>query len=702
MAAPKDDPVRMKGTYSDNTLEFVAARVSEGINQLNETTLEFRTHNRDIDINNVVGSTITIEMDTERGETREFSGLCVGVEFLGWNGSLAHYLADLRPGLWFLTRGQDCRVFQNKSTLDIIQDVLTQYGVWEDVTKSLSDTYAEREYCVQYRESDLDFLHRLMEEEGIYYFVDHKGARPKITLADGPSAHSPVPSPKSIDYHAQDGQFYRHSTGIWALSQAAKAQTGKVMLKDYNFETPTAKLESKSEIETGDHAHKGREVYHYPGHFRETALGDKYARVLMEGHAAGYDTYFGAGNMDNIEPGKTFSILKHPIIADGTELMITRAAHMILCDLSKSSNPGAKSFLVDTDPALRALEVPYQVDFEVIPAKQQYRAPRTTSWPQINGVHTAVVTGPSGEEIYTDKYGRVKVQFHWDRKGKKDEKTSCWVRTMMPWTGKNWGMIALPRIGQEVVVQFEEGDPDRPLVIGMLYNADTMPPYALPANATQSGVKTNSSKGGSGFNELMFEDKKDAELVRFQAETDYQQIVKNDASITVGLEKKDKGDMDLTVHRNLTEKLKTGDHDFDVEAGKQTLHVKKDKTETIEGKSTLTVTKDMTTTVKEGNVEETVKKGNVTHTVDMGKETRTLKLGNYMVEAKAGKMTLKAMQKIELICGASKIEVTPASVKISSTMVQIDAKAMFQIKGALGQVNSQGPLIIKGLPTLIN
>jgi len=344
----------------------------------------------------------------------------------------------------------------------------------------------------------------------------------------------------------------------------------------------------------------------------------------------------------------------------------------------------------------------YGMEFEVIPKDVQYRAPKVTPWPEIVGIQTAVVTGPSGDEIYTDEYGRVKIQFHWDRLGKKDDKSSCFVRTMMPWTGKNWGMIAIPRIGQEVVVQFEEGNPDRPLVIGMLYNADTMPPYALPANATQSGVKTNSSKGGSGFNELMFEDKKNSELVRFQAETNYQQIVKNNAEITIGSAKKDDGDMTLTVHNDLTETVTDGNHKFTVEKGKQDIAIKEDKTEKIEGKSTLTVTKDMITNVEQGNVKETIKMGNVTRTLNMGNETNTLKVGNLKTETKVGKITLKALQGIDLLCGASKIKMTPASIKIESVMVQVDAKAMVQIKGALGQVQSQGPLIIKGLPTMIN
>ena len=700
---PKNDklPIKMSGT-SDTSLEFVCAIAEEGINLLNTTTLEFRTKNKDLDLSAIVGNTINLTMEVESEEPRDFSGLCVAVEFLGFKGGLSHYVADLRPWMWFLTRNRNCRVFQEKSVVDIAQDVLGDLGFWPDVENKLSATYPTREYCVQYRESDFDFLNRLFEEEGIYYFFEHEGGKPRMILADGQNAHVPIEAPSSLEYHARDGQFYRHGSGIYDLRASEVAQTGKVTLWDYNFEKPKAELEAVNEIPKGKHSFKGLETYDYPGHFRETSEGDRYARVLMESKAAAYATWRGKGNVPNMEVGKTFDLSLHPLTNDGTSFMTTRAIHYLRNDVEDSGGPADQAFLAEGHPVMAEMEENYAMEFEVVPDDVQYRAPKITPWPEIVGIQTAVVTGPSGEEIYTDKYGRVKVQFHWDRVGENDEKTSCFVRTMMPWTGKNWGMIAVPRIGQEVVVQFEEGDPDRPLVIGMLYNADTMPPYALPANMTQSGVKTNSTKGGNGFNELMFEDKKNAELVRFQAETNYEQIVKNDATITIGEAKKDKGDMSLTVHHDLTEKVKTGDHDFDVEKGHQKIHVKQNKTEKIQGKSTQTVTRDKTTTITQGNVKETVKKGNVTHTLDMGNENRTLKMGNYKIECKLGKITLKALQKVEFICGMSKIEMTPASIKISSVMVEVDAKAMFQVKGALGQVQSQGPLIIKGLPTLIN
>jgi type VI secretion system secreted protein VgrG len=298
----------------------------------------------------------------------------------------------------------------------------------------------------------------------------------------------------------------------------------------------------------------------------------------------------------------------------------------------------------------------------------------------------------------------VKVQFHWDREGQSNETSSLWIRSMMPWTGKNWGMIAVPRIGQEVVVQFEEGNPDRPVIIGMLYNADTMPPYTLPGEMTKSGVVTRSSKEGSAstFHELMFEDKKGAELVRFQSERDYRQIVKNDAEVTVGLEHKDKGDMKLTVHRHLTETVKTGNHTFSVQSGSQTIHIQKDKTETIKGNSTLTVTGDVSETIEQGNRTEEIKMGNVTRTIKMGNESTTLDLGNYTLETKVGKIGMKALQEIKLEVGGSSIKIDQMGVTIKGMMVKIEGTIMLEAKGMMTTVKGDAMLTLKGGITMIN
>lgn len=707
---PKKYPIRLEGSYTGDELFLIGAVVEEGLSTLTRTMVEFVCVNRALDLEAVLGTKMRVVMDNGSGVTRKFPGTCVALEYLGSETGSAHFSAEIRPWLWFLTRTKECRIFQEQNVPDIIQKILGDYGFSSDLDLRLSSNYDVRDYVVQYRETDYDFICRLMEEEGIYFYFTVEGDREKLVLADDVGAHDPVPGESTIEFQPRSTSQFRSRDIIFDWKSSERVTSGKVTLNDFNFENPKGDLLSSNAIPKGAHSYKDKEVYDYPGHHRTSAVGDKRARVRMEAEAIRHKTTTGMANATNLGVGSIFSLSEHPRKSDNSSHMVTRALHKMQLVGSDLAPPSIRGELHAAFAEFAASDDPYEVAFATIPSADQYRAPLVTPWPEIAGVHTAIVVGPKGDEIYTDEYGRIKVQFHWDRLGKKDEKSSCWVRTMMPWTGKAWGMIAVPRIGQEVVIHFEEGDPDRPMAIGMLYNAEMMPPYSLPANMTQSGLKTNSSKKGNGFHELMFEDKKDSELVRFQSERDYKQIVKNDASITVGLEHKDKGDMDLTIHRHLTETLDTGDHTFKIAKGSQKIDIKKDKTETIEGKSTLTVTGNVTETVKSGNVARTVNTGNVTETIKTGNATRTLntgnvtetlKLGNYSLDAKVGKIDEKALQGITLTCGGSSIKIDPSGVTIKGPMVKIEADAMLQMKGSMTQVQAQ-LLILKGSLTMIN
>ncbi|WP_226778940.1 type VI secretion system Vgr family protein [Oceaniglobus trochenteri] len=707
---PENFPLRVEGDFSD-ALYLLGARVEEGMNLLTETTLEFVCTDREVDLKPLLGSALRVVIEPTDDSKRIFPGTCVSIEYLGNPSGPAHYRAELRPWLWFLGRTRENRVFQDMTAPDILQQILSDYGVWGDVDKRLSGEYPPRGYTIQYRETDLDFIRRLMEEEGIYFFFRVEGEREKLVLADGPGAHQPIDPADPVEFLPLDAAGHRMGDHVFDWKTGLGATTGKMTLTDYDFENPSALLRVSNSIPKGGHPGKDHEGYDYPGHFRDVDTGERRVRVRMEAEAARHLAARGAGTIATLTMGDTFTLANHPRESENRDWMLSRATHVMR--LTKRDRPPLKVESTLSDMGLdTAGDDPYRILFEVLPKGEQYRAPLVTPWPEISGVHTAMVTGPKGEEIHTDKYGRIKVQFHWDRKGKRDENTSCWVRCMMPWTGKSWGMMAVPRIGQEVVVQFEEGDPDRPMVIGMLYNADTMPPWELPANMTQSGVKTNSTKGGGGFNELMMEDKKDAELVRFQAERDYRQIVKNDAEITVGLEHKDKGDMKLTVQRNLSETVKTGNHTFTVASGNQTIKVKKDVDETIEGGSTQTITKDVTRTVKMGNVsdtvemgsvEETVKLGDVTHKVDLGNMETKLGVGNYTVKCAAGKITMEALQSIELKVGGSSIKIDQMGVTIKGAMTaKMEGSLQATVKGLMTEVTGDALLKLKGGVTMIN
>ncbi|OSQ51929.1 type VI secretion system Vgr family protein [Marivita geojedonensis] len=661
---PTAFPLRLEGESKSKKLLPIAARVSEQLSCVPTIEVQFFCENEKLALKEIVGKTMHLLAESEdKSSQRWFRGTCVSAEFVSTLDVGAQFKAEIRPWLWFLTRRTDLRIYQNLTVVEIIQSVLEEYGFSGDLQNKLSHTYEAREYCVQYRETDFDFLHRLMEEEGIYYYFDHEPDTEKMVLMDDYGKHVAVPEPSSLEFreYAMRSTHETVQPYVFEWSDLEKVRSGKVVLDDYNFETSTAVLKSESVKTDRDHIKEANERYDYPGHFRSGDLGEHRARVRMEAEAVAHLTISGVSDAVNLAVGRTFSVSKLPLANDAKEVMLAECVHTFVqieafvADIFK----GIKEPETLIDLPIKTDE-PHMVSFRVVEADKQYRAPLVTPWPKVGGIHTAIVTGPSGEEIHTDEYGRIKVQFHWDRDGNKDDKTTCWVRTMMPWTGKNWGAIAIPRIGQEVVIDFEEGDPDRPMCIGMLYNDRTMPPYALPDNKTQSGVKTNSSKGGGGFNELMFEDKKGEELVRFQAEKDYEQIVKNNATITVGLEKQDPGDLTQTVHNDVTE------------------------------------------TINEGTYTETVKKGDHITNINRGDHNTTLKMGNMDVSVKSGKITVSAAQSIEFKCGGSTIKMDPMSITMTSPTITVDAKMKADVTSPKTTVNGSMMLTLTGGLVMIN
>lgn len=545
-----------------------------------------------------------------------------------------------------------------------------------------------------------------MEEDGIYFYFTHEGTNEKMVLADAISAHKPTPGGPTFEFKFREKEYRRKDDHIFDWNAVERVTPGKVTINDFDFERPKADQTVRKSILKGSHSHRLFELYDYPGHNRVTRGGnaddtawqgaaERLVKVRMEAQAAEHQRWRGAGNVRTMGAGQTFKLKDHPRVSDAKEFLLVSAVHHLQIETDYEDEETRNQLIdsrLDYDPLNKDT---YRCIFEVIPKADQFRAPIVTPWPEIPGVHTAIVTGPSGEEIHTDKFGRIKVQFHWDREGQNNEKSTCWIRTMMPWTGKNWGMIAIPRIGQEVVIQFEEGDPDRPICTGMLYNADTMPPYELPKNMTQSGVKTRSTKkgGAENFNELMFEDKKDEELVRFVAEKDYKQVVENNADITIGLEKKDEGSLTQTIHKTKTETIKTGDHIFKVETGNQDVFIKTDHKEVIEGKATQTITGDTTQTVKTGNFKQTIETGN---------KTVEVKLGNSSLKTAVGKINEEAMQSIEMKVGSSSIKIDQMGVTIKGMIVKIEGTTMLDAKGMMTKVTGDAMLKLQGGLTMIN
>lgn len=703
---PQNFPVRLEGDVSQHKIVPIGAVVRECLGRPGGAELEFVTDQTDLDMNALLGKSMHLVLDTPDGTTRAFRGFCVEVFLIDAHpGELMHYGATLRPWPWFLGRTTDCRIFQEMTAVDIIKAVLADLGVPSQ--DRLGGSYRTREYCTQYRETALDFIHRLMEEEGIYYYMDSDGAEEQMILCDAATAHPQIAGESTLRFVPldSDGRLRVQFEHLFHWAVRRRVRSGRVVLDDYNYEASTVDLVAKSEIATGDHPHAGYELYDYPGRYGIADDGDHYARVRMEAEAAAHRSWHGRSNAPHIVTGRLFKLEESPDPADdGAEFMVTEATHHVLQDLGQLPVGELLPGMARRLGLASSEKEPYHVSFLAMRADTTYRRPATTPLPRVAGVQTAVVTGPSGEEIYTDNQGRIRLQFHWDRLGKSDENSTRWVRVMTPSAGAGWGMIHIPRIGQEVVVQYEEGDPDRPLVVGMVYNDAKKQPYGLPDEMNLSGFKSRSTKGGTNenYNELVFDDTKDAELVRLHAERDYLQVVENDATIEVGREDKDPGDMSLTVHRNLKEFVKTGDHTFKVETGSQDLFVKTDKTEKIEGKSDRVVTGHVTELVEQGSVTETVEKGDVTRTVKMGNVADELQMGNYSQKLALGKATHEAMQSIELKVGTSSVKIDPSGVTIKGLMIRIEADAMLQAKGSMTDIKGNAMVIIKGGVTLIN
>ncbi len=579
----------------------------------------------------VLGKAMTVELQLPSGGTRYFHGLVTQFRHHGIIDDSFLYRAELRPWLWFLTRTSNCRIFQELSVPDILKKVFKHNG-FSDFRLDLSQSYKPRDYCVQYRETDFNFVNRLMEYEGIFYFFEHKKEKHTLVIADHAGAHRTIDGYATIPYFPPENQGQRKQDHISEWYSSHRVQSGTYVLNDYDFEKPTSNLMVKfSEKKTHDHAEG--EQYDYPGNYVEKASGkasgSDYAHIRLDELQTGYEIIQGSGNAMGLTTGMSFTLKDHYLNPENTRHIVISANFLIVSNQYRSTS---------------AEETHYECSFKVIRATQRFSPQRLTPVPFVQGPQTAVVVGKKGEEIWTDKYGRIKVKFHWDRESKEDEKSSCWMRVSTPIAGKKWGWISLPRIGQEVVVSFLEGNPDRPLITGSVYNATQMPPYTLPENQTQSGLKSRSSKEGieDNFNEIRFEDKKGSEEVYVHAEKNFNCIIENNETRTIGVDKKDKGD--------------------------QTTIIQNDRTATL----------------------------------NQGNDTLTVKTGNYTVDISKGKATITAQTSIELKVGGNSIKIEQSGITIKGLKVKIEADTTLDAKGVKTSVGGDAMLTLKGGMTMIN
>lgn len=685
--------LRMTGPLPETKMFIKAARVVEGLSQISEVTIDFMSHDRALDMNQLVGQThkVRVQLGEEgEGTWREFVGTCVEAAYIGLHEGFSFFTLEVRPWIWFLTKTSNNRIFQNLNAVDIIKKIFQDRG-FSDYTITTSRTPDVRVYCVQYNETDYDFICRLMEEEGMYFFSTVVSGKDHLKIVDGASGHAPVEGAASIKFIQREAGYRRTEDHIFEWRGAESVRSGKVTLRDYDFEAPTADRTSVKAIPKGTHSHKNYESYAYPGHYRQTALGDIYARVKMEAEACQHQMGTAVGNVRTLATGATFTLTEHKRAAENAEYLIVSGVHMMQVEVQAEDETQKIQAQGGNTAPPQAIELPssikfdeenkdtYRCTFRTIKKSVPFRAPLKTPWPKIPGILLAKVTGPSGEEIYTDQYGRIKVQFPWDREGKNDENTTCWMRVVTPWAGKTWGMIAIPRIGHEVVIQFEDGDIDRPICTGMLYNADYMPPYTLPANMTQTGIVTRSTKSGSAstFHEMIFEDKKDAEFIRLQSEKDWFEKIKNNAVITVGMEKKDPGDYTMTIHHHRSEFVKTGDSTFKVEQGNEFRDIKTNKDEKIGQHSTKEVGGNLSSKVTGNEKHEITGNRDAEITGNSGNKIT----GTYTNDV-TGSITIESKQSITLKVGGNSIVIDPSGITIKGTMITTDASGMATHKSA--------------------
>jgi len=583
-------------------LAITALDATEGLSELFEFRIEAVSADGNIDFDQLLGRECTVALTLLDRPKRFFSGVVAEAQAIGSVEDLFVYRFVLRPTFWLLTRTTNCRIFHRKTALTIVTDVLGERNVSiEDATKR---SYPELDYCVQYRETDFDFVSRLMEQHGIYYYFKHSDSAHKLVLADSRSSHQPIEGGAAIAFaNALAGLNYQEQA-LFSWSSERRFRTGKIELRDYAFREPGANLKTNAQGSERYAKATTYEYYDYPGKYEKTSDGRIYADARLEAEQAIDYRRYASGAAANLFPGGLAKLDRHPTQAENKQYLVIRCSHHFADEAFRSSG------VLDG-------RQPYHGNYELQPADRVFRAPIVTPRPLVHGPQTAKVVArgkdADSEEIDTDPdgYGMIKVRFHWDR----EDKRSCWMRVAQLWSGPGWGAQFIPRIGMEVVVEFLEGDPDKPLVVGAVYNGGNKFPYKLPENNTQSGIKSDSSKGHGGYNEFMFEDKANSEKIRMHAEKDHQVVIRNSETTEIG--------------------------------------------ENFSGGGA-----SRKTTLKQGGDTLELQSGSRSTTIHGGKDTTTVDQ-SIKIESLGDTITLTT--------GASSIKLTPSKIEISSTMIALSA-----------------------------
>ena len=685
-------PMEVTTPLGEDKLLLLAFTGQESVSRLFNFQLDLTAENEvDVAFDKLLGQKITTRLDLVDGEKRYFSGICNRISQGERDEIFTRYRMEVVPQFWLLTKRAQSRIFQQMTVPDILKKILN--GL--DVIYEIQGSFHPRDFCVQYRETDFNFASRLMEEEGIFYFFKHESKGHQMVVANTPQSHPDLPGQSKIIYEDVEGGD-REEDRIYDWEKVQDLRSGKYTLWDHCFELPHKHLEAEANIldsvQVGRVSHKLKvggndklEIYDYPGEYAQRFDGvqpgggdrandlqkifqdnRRTTDIRIQEEAVPGLTIQGGSNCRQFFSGYKFALQRH-FNADG---------QYVLTDVAHSARQSG-------DYRSEGEEFQYSNSFTCIPLAMPFRPQRLTPKPVVQGTQTAVVVGPAGEEIFTDKYGRVKVQFHWDREGKRDENSSCWIRVATLWAGKQWGTINIPRIGQEVIVHFLEGDPDQPIIIGSVYNAEQMPSNGLPDGKVISGLKTNTHKG-KGYNEITLDDTAGKEKITIHGQYDMNTTVLHDDSQTIINNRTIKvdGTHDEKIKKDTTIKIIEGKFDHDVVANTATYHVKGAVKETYEDTQSTTVTKTVTIDGKANILVQAV-------------DEIKLQVGAHFISInKNGQITLSSDKILatggtEAKMGVGNQNVTCDKQKVATSGAAINASAvgMHEITGALVKIN---------------
>jgi type VI secretion system secreted protein VgrG len=670
-----------------DALGLRSAAITEQLGRMFQIEAELSSEDGQIDLDQVVGHPATIRLNVGKNKKRFFHGIVSRMVQVGNSGGFAHYRATVVPWLWLLTRTADCRIFQKQTVPTIIEEIFKDHG-FSDYELKLSGDYQQKEYCVQYRESDFNFVSRLMEQEGIYYYFAHEQGKDTLVIADSASAHTPFEGYADVTFHELErGATGREVITDWTVEK--EVQPVAYALQDFNFEKPKVNLLSPSSV-SRPHGAAEFEIFDYPGEYEDLGSGERLAKIRIEELQTLYETVRGRSSARGLATGSSFKLKGHPREDQNREYLITAVSiHVDGGEFAVAGKPNGEEF--------------FNCSVSAVDLKHPFRTERTTPKPIVQGPQTAIVVGPSGEEIHTDAHARVKVHFHWDRHGEPNENASCFIRVSQPWAGKGWGSMATPRIGQEVIVEFLEGDPDRPIITGRVYNGETKPPYAA-GNGVVSGMKSNTHKG-TGFNEMSLDDTAGKEKITIHAQYDMNTTVQHDQSDTVKSGKRtvtvETGTNTETIKGNSIHTVQAGFRKVEVTGGDYSAE-STDAAANITGKTSVNI-KGQSAGVDvhgkggpgvkiEGDGATGVKLVGAPNFDAFGKSKAIISSPDVDIGDK--KIVIHGSTSIELVVGGNSIKIDGSGVAINGTKIAISgasinssASGIHEIAGAMVKIN---------------